>query len=89
MLDRCRHEPLITSDYLPQVMLVNGEPPTQRTAGAFLSALKLSGRSDHCAHVFKEMVEMGVDVGNVCFNIVISALVQVRSAPFVHEFIRI
>lgn len=59
-------------------MLANGEPPTQRTAGAFLDALKSSGHAHRCLAAFNEMAAAGVDVGNVCFNIVVSALVQVR-----------
>lgn len=61
-------------------MLANGQTPTQHTAGAFLEALKLCGRADRCLAVFSEMADVGVDLGNVCFNIVVSALVQVRAS---------
>lgn len=59
-------------------MLYKGQLPTQRTAGAFLDALKLSGRADRCVAVFNELTDGGVDLGHVCFNIVVSALVQAR-----------
>lgn len=58
-------------------MLAKAQPPTQRTAGAFLDALKLDGQADRCVAVFSQMAVNGVDLGDVCFNIVISALVQV------------
>lgn len=61
-----------------QTMLAKGQTPTQHTAGAFLDALKLNGQADRCVTVFSEMMDSGVDVGDVCFNIVVSALVKVR-----------
>lgn len=60
-------------------MVAKGQPPTQHTAGAFLDALKLSKRPDRCVAVFSEMMDVGVDLGDVCFNIVVSALVQVTT----------
>lgn len=60
-------------------MLTEGRFPTEHTAGAFLDALKLDGQTDRCFTVFCEMMENGVDLGVVCFNIVVSALVQVEN----------
>lgn len=60
-----------------QALLAKGQLPTQQTAGAFLDALKLNRQTDRCVAVFSEMIAGGADVGNVCFNIVVSALVQV------------
>lgn len=62
-------------------MLARGQRPTQHTAGAFLDALKRNRQADRCISVFAEMMDRGVDVGDVCFNIVVSALVQVRTTP--------
>lgn len=42
-----------------------------------MDALKLDGQVDRCVAVYKEMVGGDVDLGCVCFNIVVSALVQV------------
>lgn len=64
---------------MSQAMVAKGQYPTQLTAGAFLDALKLNGQADRCVAVFSEMMDADVDVGTVCFNIVVSALVQVRS----------
>ena len=58
-------------------MLAGGQFPTEHTAGAFLDALKLDGQTDRCLTAFCEMMDNGVDLGTVCFNIVISALIQV------------
>lgn len=60
-------------------MLARGQRPTQHTAGAFLDALKRNKQPDRCFSVFTEMMDSGVDLGDVCFNIVVSALVQVRT----------
>lgn len=62
-----------------QSMVAKGQSPTQHTAGAFLDALKLSNKPDRCIAVFREMMDVGVDLGDVCFNIVVSALVQVTA----------
>lgn len=60
-------------------MLARGQRPTQHTAGAFLDALKRNRQADRCISVFAEMMDSGVDLGDICFNIVVSALVQVRT----------
>lgn len=60
-------------------MLARGQRPTQHTAGAFLDALKRDRQADRCVSVYAEMIDNGVDLGDVCFNIVVSALVQVRT----------
>lgn len=60
-------------------MLDRGQRPTQHTAGAFLDALKRDRQADRCVSAYTEMMDRGVDVGDVCFNIVVSALVQVRT----------
>ena len=62
-------------------MLTRGQRPTQHTTGAFLDALKRSRQADRCVSVYAEMMDSGVDLGDVCFNIVVSALVQVRNEP--------
>lgn len=59
-------------------MRARGQFPTQHTAGAFLDALKLDGRVDRCVAVYDEMVDGDVNLGCVCFNIVVSTLVQVK-----------
>lgn len=58
-------------------MLARGQCPTQHTTGAFLDALKRNGQTERCASVYAELMDSGVDLGDVCFNIVVSALVQV------------
>lgn len=63
-----------------QTMRARGQFPTQHTAGAFLDALKLDGQADRCVAVYNEMVDGDVDLGCVCFNIVVSALVQVQTS---------
>lgn len=61
-------------------MLARGQRPSQHTAGAFLDALKRNRQADRCVSVYAEMMDSGVDLGGVCFNIVVSALVQVRAS---------
>lgn len=58
-------------------MLTESQFPTEHTAGAFLDALKSDGQTDRCLAAFYEMMDNGVDLGTVCFNIVVSALMQV------------
>ena len=60
-----------------QKMLAEGQYPTQHTAGAFLDALKSVGQTDRCLGAFSEMMDKGLDLGDVCFNIVVSSLVEV------------
>lgn len=64
---------------MAQTMLARGQRPTQHTTGAFLDALKRSRQADRCVSVYAEMMDSGVNLGDVCFNIVVSALVQVRA----------
>lgn len=67
----------ITPSTTAQTMLARGQRPTQHTTGAFLDALKRSKQADRCVSVYAEMMDSGVHLGDVCFNIVVSALVQV------------
>lgn len=60
-------------------MLARGQRPTQHTTGAFLDALKRDRQADRCISVYAEMMDSGICLGDVCFNIVVSALVQVRT----------
>lgn len=60
-----------------QTMRARGQCPTQHTTGAFLDALKRNRETDRCVSVYADLMDSGVDLGDVCFNIVVSALVQV------------
>ncbi|CAM9605381.1 unnamed protein product, partial [Hapterophycus canaliculatus] len=66
----------ILADRLFMAMLARGQRPSQHTAGAFLDALKRNRQTDRCVSAYAEMMDKGVDLGGVCFNIVVSALVQ-------------
>ncbi|CAM9131809.1 unnamed protein product [Ectocarpus sp. 12 AP-2014] len=66
----------IFADKVFTAMLDRGQRPTQHTAGAFLDALKRDRQADRCVSAYTEMMDRGVDLGDVCFNIVVSALVQ-------------
>ncbi|CAM9125160.1 unnamed protein product [Ectocarpus fasciculatus] len=66
----------IFADRVFTAMLDRGQRPTQHTAGAFLDALKRDRQADRCVSAYTEMMDKGVDLGDVCFNIVVSALVQ-------------
>eukprot|EP00752_Nemacystus_decipiens_P002229 g2115.t1 len=66
----------ILADKLFTTMLARGQRPTQHTTGAFLDALKRSRQADRCVSVYAGMMDSGVHLGDVCFNIVVSALVQ-------------
>ncbi|CAM9177567.1 unnamed protein product [Discosporangium mesarthrocarpum] len=64
------------AERLFKVMVDKEQAPTQHTAGAFLHALRTAGHADRCVAVLSQLLDMGVDLGDVCLNIVIAALSQ-------------
>ncbi|CAM9143566.1 unnamed protein product [Scytosiphon promiscuus] len=66
----------VLADRLFMAMIARGQRPTQHTAGAFLDALKQNRQTGRCVTAYAEMMDIGVDLGGICFNIVVSALVQ-------------